>query len=121
LYLFKRAAPEIDGLWLFPDNRILSPSVLRELLAYARAHRVGVLAFNDALLPWGALLSGAPVPADVADAVHRVLDRVVAGRTADLPPMTQLSASELNVNPQVAGALGLPAVAPTPWVTREPD
>jgi hypothetical protein len=121
LYLFKRAAPEIDGLWLFPDNRVLSPTVLREVLAYAAAHGVGVLTFNDSLLPWGALLSAAPVPTDVADAVHRVLERVVAGKTADLPAMTPLSAVDVAVNAQVAGALGLPAVATTRWVAREPD
>jgi hypothetical protein len=121
LYLFKRAAPEIDGLWLFPDNRVLSPTVLRELLAYAPAHGVGVLTFNETLLPWGGLLSAAPVPADIADAVHRVLDRVIAGDTADLPAMTPLSAIELFVNPQVVGELGLPAVPMTHWVSREPD
>jgi hypothetical protein len=121
LYLFKRAAPEIDGLWLFPDNRILSPSVLRELLAYAPAHGVGVLTFNEALLPWGGLLSATPVPADIADAVHRVLDRVIAGQTADLPAMTPLSAIELFVNPHVVGELGLPIVSATHWISREPD
>ena len=50
LYLFKRLAPQIDGLWLVPDDRILSPAVLRELLSYAVLHGVRVCAFSDALL-----------------------------------------------------------------------
>src|SRR5262249_862423 len=44
-YLFKRLAPQIDGLWLVPDDRILSPAVLRELLTYAASHGIRVCVF----------------------------------------------------------------------------
>jgi len=121
LYLFKRLASDVDGLWLFPDNRVLSPAVLRELLGYASSHGVGVLTFNDALLQWGALLSVSSSPKDVAQRVREVLDRVVAGKTQGLPAMTQLSVLDLQVNQNVASRLGLPAVPQTSWVTREPD
>jgi len=121
LYLFKRLAGQVDGLWLFPDNRVLSPTVLRELLSYANSHRVGVLALNESLLRWGALASAASVPADVAEAVHLVADRVVAGDTQDLPAMTPLRAADLRVNLAVAAALGLPHVAEQHWVARDPD
>ena len=121
LYLFKRLASDVDGLWLFPDNRVLSPAVLRELLGYASSHGVGVLAFNDALLQWGALLSVSSMPMDVAQSVREVLDRVVAGKTKGLPAMTPLSVLDLQVNLNVANRLGLPAVPQARWVTREPD
>ena len=49
LYLFKRLAPQLDGLWLFPDNRILSPACCTSLDLRA-THGIGVLVFNDALL-----------------------------------------------------------------------
>jgi hypothetical protein len=52
--VFKRLAPQIDGLWLVPDDRILSPAVLRELLNYAVSHGVRVCVFSDTLLQWGA-------------------------------------------------------------------
>lgn len=121
LYLFRRLATTVDGLWLLPDNHALSPQVLRELLRYASSRGVGVLTFNEALLARGALLSATAVPADVAANVARVVERVVAGRTADLPALTPLSAAELAVNVGVAAALGLPPVAVPRWVTRVAD
>ena len=65
----------------------------------------------------GALLTATAVPADVAATVAHVVERVVAGRTAELPPMTPLSAAELAVNSTVAATLGLPPVAEQRWVT----
>jgi putative ABC transport system substrate-binding protein len=121
LYLFRRLAAEVDGLWLLPDSTALSPSALRELLGYAAARGVAVLTFSDALLRRGALLSATSVPADVAETVRVVVERVVTGRTADLPAMTPLSAAQLEVNQAVAATLGLPPVAAPRWVTREPD
>lgn len=121
LYLFRRLATAVDGLWLLPDNDALSPQVLRELLRYASSRGVGVLTFNDALLARGALMSATAVPADVAANVARVVERVAAGRTAGLPPLTPLSAAELTINVSVAAALGLPPVAVPRWVTRVAD
>jgi hypothetical protein len=121
LYLFRRLAAAVDGLWLLPDNNALSPSVLRELLTLASTRGIGVLTFNDALLARGALITATAVPADVAATVVHVVDRVVAGHTTDLPAMTPLSAAALAVNVDVATALGLPPVIESRWVAREPD
>jgi ABC-type uncharacterized transport system substrate-binding protein len=121
LYLFKRLATQVDGLWLLPDNRVLSPGVLRELLSYALGHSVGVLTLNESLLRWGALVSAVSVPADVAEAVRLVAERVATGRTDELPPMTSLRAADLRVNQAVAMALGLPRVTESHWVARDPD
>jgi ABC-type uncharacterized transport system substrate-binding protein len=121
LYLFRRLAAAVDGLWLLPDNDALSPPVLRELLTLAATRSIGVLTFNEALLSRGALMTATAVPADVAATVARVVERVVAGRTTDLPAMTPLSAAALAVNVDVASALGLPPIAVPRWVAREPD
>jgi ABC-type uncharacterized transport system substrate-binding protein len=121
LYLFRRMAAGVDGLWLLPDSAALGPSTLREILSYAAARGIGVLTFNDALLARGALLSATSVAADVAATVRGIVERVVAGRTRDLPVMTPLSAAEFAINAQLAATLGLPPVSATRWVTREPD
>ena len=121
LYLFKRLAPQVDGLWLFPDNRILSPPVLRELLSYAVSHGVGVLVPSDALLPWGALVSASSTPADIARNVRAVLDRVSSGSTEDLPEMTPLTEVKVEVNTGVARELGVAAAPSAALVLREPD
>lgn len=121
LYLFKRMAPRIDGFWLFPDHEILSPRILRELLDYALSHEVGVLAFSDALLPWGAVFSAQSRAGDVAARVHDVLDRVLVGDTRALPRLTPLSEVELDFNYEAARRLGLALAAETSWVIREAD
>lgn len=120
LYLFRRIATTVDGLWLLPDNDALSPQALRELLSYASSRGIGVLTFNDALLERGALLSATAVPADVAATVAHVVESVVAGRTAELPPMSPLSAAALTLNLGLATTLGLP-VTEQRWIARDPD
>jgi len=121
LYLFKRLASEVDGFWLVPDNRILSPGVLRELLSYAVAHNVGVLVFNDSLLSLGALMSATSTADDVARGVRSVLERVAAGSTQGLPRLTPLAATRVTVNADVAGRLGVTGAPREPWVLRDAD
>jgi hypothetical protein len=121
LYRFRRLAATVDGLWLLPDNDALSPPVLREMLTLSSTRGIGVLTFNEALLSRGALLTATAVPSDVAATVAQLVERVVAGRTADLPAMTPLRAAELAVNVEVATALGLPPVLIPRWVARDPD
>jgi ABC-type uncharacterized transport system substrate-binding protein len=118
LYLFKRLAPQIDGLWLVPDDRILSPAVLRELLNYAVSHGVRVCVFSDTLLQWGALMSASATPEDTARTLRRVLESMMAGRTNATPAMTPLSEVGIRVNMQVATRLGLPTPPREAWVIR---
>src|SRR5690606_5465593 len=120
-YLFKRVAPQVDGVWLPPDGRILSPAVLRELLDYAAGHGVGVAVGNDGLLGWGALFSATATPADIARTVRSVVTRIATGRTDELPLLTPLSELEVDVNERVAATLGISPPTELPWVLREPD
>lgn len=121
LYLFKRLAADVDGFWLVPDNSILSPTVLRELLSYAARRRIGVLVFNDSLLSWGALMSATSTSVDIARSVHSVLDRVTTGETKGLPALTPLGEVEIEVNAEVASRLGVKSVPPGRWVLRDAD
>lgn len=91
LYLFTRLVPQIDGYWLFPDNRILSPAVLRQMLNYAARHRVQIAVFNDSLLPLGATLSATTDHEDIARTILDVADRLHADEGADLPAVTPLN------------------------------
>ena len=118
LYLFKRLAPQIDGLWLVPDDRILSPTVLRELLSYAVSHSVRVCVFSDAVLDWGALISASPTPEDVARSLRRVLEAMFENHGNTLPPLTPLSELSVRINTQVAGRLGLSIPPRGSWIVR---
>ena len=112
LYMFNRLTPDIDGFWLFPDNRILSPSVLRQMLSYASRHRVQVAVFNPALLDFGAALSATTVDSDIAETVVSVAHRVMRGDGALIPTVTPLSEINVQTNdevidkPEVAAAIG---------------
>lgn len=91
LYHFKRMIHEIDGFWLFPDNRILSPRVLTEILQQANRRHIPVAVSNEAMLRLGAAISVSTVAADIAATIVQVLERVRAGEIDAIPPLTQLS------------------------------
>lgn len=112
LYRFKRIVPDVDGFWLFPDNDILSPGVLREMLDYMVEHEVHGIVFNPSLIEWGALMSMGSRPDDVARAAAAVLDAVVARRSDAIPALTPLAELDVRINEELALDLGLvPAAA----------
>ena len=98
LYLFTRLVSDIDGFWLFPDNRILSSSILREMLAYATRHRVQVAVFNDSLLALGATISTTSVNADIAQTIVSVVKSVTSGEAGSVPVRTPLSKIDVRTN-----------------------
>ncbi len=107
LYHFKRMIHEIDGFWLFPDNRILSPRVLTEVLQQANRRHVPVAVSNEAMLQLGAAISVSTVVSDIATTIVDVLERIRAGEIDAVPPLTQLSevrvvTNDALVKPQVA-------------------
>jgi ABC-type uncharacterized transport system substrate-binding protein len=101
LYLFTRMAGEIDGFWLFPDNRILSGPVLKEMLNYASRHRVQISVFNESLLKMGATLSSSTVDADIADTIVGVLEQIAAGDIENVPPISPLSDIKILTNEKI--------------------
>jgi ABC-type uncharacterized transport system substrate-binding protein len=107
LYHFKRMIHEIDGFWLFPDNRILSPRVLTEILQQANRRHVPVAVSNEAMLQLGAAISVSTIPSDIAATIVKVLERIRAGEIDALPPLTQLSEVRVVAN----DALAKPEVA----------
>jgi ABC-type uncharacterized transport system substrate-binding protein len=109
LYLFNRLVRDIDGFILFPDNRILSRSVLSEMMSYASRHRVQVAVFNEPLLEYGAMFSASAVDQDVAEQIVGALDRALRGEFSDVPAISALSDIEIQANPSVLERLGLVA------------
>jgi ABC-type uncharacterized transport system substrate-binding protein len=107
LYLFTRMVPRINGFWLFPDNRILSASVLREMLAYAGSHGVQVAVFNDSLLDVGAALSATTDPDDIAKTLVRLLQQLQQNGLQSLPRHTPLNALNVRINKRMQERLRL--------------
>ncbi len=111
LYNFKRMTQEIQGLWLVPDNRVLSPAVVREILSYSARHRKQVVVFGANLLELGALMSVASDPGDVADSVLERIALIDSDNEVPGPDMQSLTTLDVDINAEVARYLGL-SVAP---------
>ena len=91
LYHFKRMIRDIDGFWLFPDNRILSQRVLEEIFGEAHRHSVQVSAFNESMLSMGATLSASTIASNVAATIVTLLRQIQAGNIEQLPALSRLS------------------------------
>jgi ABC-type uncharacterized transport system substrate-binding protein len=118
LYHFKRMIHEIDGFWLFPDNRILSPRVLKEILQQANRRRVPVAVSNEGMLQLGAAISVSSIASDIAATIVRVLEQIRAGEIDSIPPLTQLSEVRVVTNdallkPEIAAEAAEPGAEDT--------
>jgi len=107
LYHFTRLAPVIDGFWLFPDNRILSATVLRQMMEYAGHHGIQVAVFNDSLLSLGAAISTTSIHADVAKSILSIITSAVAGELESVPGITPLSEISVRTNAPVVSQVAL--------------
>jgi ABC-type uncharacterized transport system substrate-binding protein len=117
LVTFKRLTPDVQGFWLLPDNRILSPEVVREIMSYSAKHRKQVVVFGSNLLGLGAVMSITSNDEDVVDQVLRRLSEVTDDGKWPGPDMAPLTKMELQINPDVAGHFG---IAPAEQVARIP-
>jgi ABC-type uncharacterized transport system substrate-binding protein len=118
LYHFKRMIHEIDGFWLFPDNRILSPRVLKEILEQANRRRVPVAVSNEGMLQLGAAISVSSIASDIAATIVRVLEQIRAGEIDSIPSVTQLSEVRVVTNdallkPEIAAEAAEPGAEGT--------
>jgi len=91
LYVFKRMVREIDGFWLFPDNRILSRRALQQIMADARQHQVSVLVPNQSMLQIGGSVSVSSVATDIAETIAKIVRQIQAGKMSQIPPISPLS------------------------------
>ncbi len=108
LYFFKRMIRDIDGYWMFPDNRILSARILQEMLDEANRHHVPVAVPNEALLEMGATISMSTVATDIAATIVSIIRQIQEGRLDGVPSVTALSELRVVTNDEL---LEQPAVA----------
>ncbi len=95
LYHFRRMVRDIDGFWLFPDNRILSARSLDAILEQANQRRVPVAVTHEPLLTLGASLSVSAVAEDIAQTIVNVVREIEAGRIENVPLISPLSEARI--------------------------
>jgi ABC-type uncharacterized transport system substrate-binding protein len=98
LYFFKRMIRDIDGFWLFPDNRVLSGRALQQIMDDAQRQRVPVLVPSDAMLQMGASISISSVASDIATTITTIVRQIQAGEISRVPPLSPLSAIRVLTN-----------------------
>jgi len=98
LYLFRRMIHDIDGFWLFPDNRILSARVLNQMLEDANRQQLAFVVPNESMLSMGATMSMSTVAADIAATIAEVVRGIQAGDIDKVPQITALSEVRVTIN-----------------------
>ena len=103
LFMFKRMIRDIDGYWLFPDNRVLSPRALRQIIDTANRLQVPVLAPTESMLAAGADVSVSSVAENIAEIIARIVRQIEAGNLLDVPAITPLSDIRVVVSDKSTG------------------
>ncbi len=92
LYIFRRMAQNIDGFWLFPDNRILSARSIQKILETANRGRIAVAVPNESMLDMGATISIGTQAEDIANTIARVIRQIYSDGLQNVPDISPLSA-----------------------------
>ena len=104
LYAYKQLVPKIQGLWLVPDNRVLSREVIRDVMAHSVRAGKQVAVFSHQLLALGGLLSAESSYADIAE---QVLERVKLMHGNTDVPVIPLTQATIQINTVMAKRLNL--------------
>lgn len=107
LYAYKRLGRRIQGLWLVPDNRVLSRDVLRDMMVHSMKEGMQVLAFSRELLAVGALLSAESQQGDIAEQVIARVKQAQESGGLPGPDLRPLTRQELRINAVMAQRLKL--------------
>lgn len=103
LYAYKQLMPRIQGLWLVPDNRVLSHDVIRDLMAHSVQEGKQVAVFSRQLLALGGLLSAETSYADIAE---KTLERVARPDVGGAP-VSPLTKAVIRINRVMAKRFNL--------------
>lgn len=107
LYVFRRMVPNIQGFWILPDNRILSPSVIKEMISYGRKHKKQIVGFSATLLQLGALMSFENRSVDVAKTALSRFQRIAESTSIPGPEVLALTDMRIRINFDAAAELEL--------------
>lgn len=102
LFQYKQLAPSLQGLWLLPDNRVLSGRTIKELMSFSIRNRLQVAVFSEVLLRLGGLISITTSEKEIAE---KVVGRLQAALNSDGVPGADLMLLQqgiVTVNPVIA-------------------
>ncbi len=98
LFEYKQMAPSVQGLWLLPDNRVLSGRTIKELMTFSVRNAKQVVVFSDSLLRLGGVMSVTTRPQEIAAKVVGRLQAAAPGSEMPGPDLLLLEGGELQIN-----------------------
>jgi len=103
---YQRLLEEIDGYWMFPDNRVLSSSTIREIMSLSKRYRIGVMANDPGFHQIGALICAASQSAEVAAGAWSMFEAARDDDQFAESSVEPLSRCSVTVREDVAAHLG---------------
>jgi ABC-type uncharacterized transport system substrate-binding protein len=106
-YAYKQMADRVQGFWLLPDNRVLSETVLRDVMTFSMRNGKQVAVSNDELLNLGGLFT---ISNDYDDVARTVMGRLEQAQDLDSipgPDIVYPGKLVLHVNPVMVERLNL--------------
>jgi ABC-type uncharacterized transport system substrate-binding protein len=98
----------IDALWILPDETILAPTVVQQMLLFSYRKRVPLLGLSESQAQAGALLSLSFASGeDIGRQAGDLANSILAGKAAGELPYTTARQVKLTVNLKAAHRLGM--------------
>ena len=107
LYAYKQLSPKMQGLWLVPDNRVLSQDVIRDIMAHSVKEGKQVAVFGRELLGLGGLISAETSYADIAEQVLARVRRAQEASGVPGAPVIPLTRTVIKINTVMAKRLNM--------------
>jgi hypothetical protein len=98
LFEYKQMASAIQGLWLLPDNRVLSGRIIKEVMSFSVRNSIQVAVFSDDILRLGGLLSVTARSEEIAAKVALRLQEAYRGKGVPGPALLLLEDGDIQVN-----------------------
>lgn len=98
----------IDVLWVLPDETVLAPPIIQQMLLFSFRNKVPLLGLSEAQGQMGALLSLSFASGeDIGRQAGELANSILAGKTAAEVPYTTARQVKLTVNLKAAQKLGM--------------
>ena len=107
LHAAKNLPSDVQGIWLLPDNRVLSRRAIKELMTYGVKRGKQLAVFQPELLKLGGLFS---IRHDEKDVVAQTLKRLAKADHKEKIPgaaVNKLKSAYIQINTVVANRMGL--------------
>jgi ABC-type uncharacterized transport system substrate-binding protein len=106
-FAYKEMADEVQGYWLLPDNRVLSGSMLSDVMTFSVRNSKQVAVFSEELLNLGGLFSITSDPQDIAQQVLERLEQAQKNETIPGADIAYLDKAVVRINSVMAQRLNL--------------